>query len=123
MPFGNMTIVRDMLFTCTKCGIGGGTLLRFRLPTIWFAAGTKILGPTGEVRIEDMNSSRVLVASPMYSAVREGFEPLVIMADPNMITDEFMLIDKKCTFYHIDLCGFYANGFFISPFGVHPAIS
>jgi uncharacterized repeat protein (TIGR03803 family) len=123
MPYGNMTIVRDMLFTCTKCGIGGGTLLRFRLPTIWFAAGTKILGPTGEVRIEDMDNSRILVASPMYSAVREGFDPLVIMADSNIITDDFVLIEKKCTFYHIDLDGFYANGFFIAPFGVHPAIS
>jgi uncharacterized repeat protein (TIGR03803 family) len=123
MPYGNMTLVKDMLYTCTKCGIGGGTILRFTLPTIWFAAGTKILGPTGEVRIEDMNSSRVLVESPTYSAVREGFEPLVIMADPHMITDEFVLINKKCAFYHIALDGFYANGFFIAPVGVHLAAS
>jgi len=123
MPFGNMTIVKDMLFTCTKCGIGGGTILRFILPTIWFAAGTKILGSAGEARIEDMKSSRILAESQMYSAVREGFEPLVIMADPHMITDEFRIVNKKSTFYHIDLDGFYANGFFIAPFGVHPSIS
>lgn len=124
MPFGNMTIVKDMLYTCTKCGIGGGTILRFTLPTVWFAAGTKILGPTGEVRIEDMNSTRILAESQMYSGVREGFEPLIIMADPHMITDEFRIVNKKCSFYHIDIGeGFYANGFFISPVGVRPAAS